>query len=176
MKRSVTFWSFAGFVFVSVVGTLLHFTYDWLGQSAIIGVFSAVNESIWEHMKLLFVSLILFAVIESRFLAADYENFCCVKLLSTLAGLLVIPTLYYTYTGALGVSVDWFNIIIFFVATALVFFVEGWLLRTERGCGVPSKAAIVALIAIAGLFVVFTFSPPHIPLFRDPLDGTYGIQ
>ncbi len=175
MKRSVTFWSFLGFVFVSVVGTLLHFLYDWLGQSAVVGVFAAVNESIWEHMKLLFVSLMLFAVIESRFLAADYETFWCVKLLGTLAGLLVIPTLYYTYTGALGVSADWFNIVIFFFATALVFFVEGWLLRTERSCGLPPKAAIVALIAIAGLFALFTFLPPHIPLFRDPMDGTYGI-
>ncbi len=176
MKRSVTFWSFAGFVFVAVVGTLLHFLYDWLGQSAVVGIFAAVNESIWEHMKLLFVPLMLFAVLESRFLADDYDNFWCVKLLGTLAGLLVIPMLYYTYTGALGVSADWFNIIIFFIAAALAFFVEGWLLRTERGCGVPSVAAIAVLVGVGALFVAFTFLAPHIPLFRDPLSGTYGIQ
>ncbi len=176
MKKSVTFWSFLGFVFVAVVGTLLHFLYDWLGQSAVVGIFAAINESIWEHMKLLFVSLMIFAVIESRFLAADYENFWCVKLLGTLAGLLVIPTLYYTYTGALGVSADWFNIVIFFTAAALVFFVEGWMLRTERGCGVPSVAAIAVLVGVGAWFVAFTFLAPHIPLFRDPLSGTYGIQ
>lgn len=176
MKRSLSFWSFAGFVFVSVVGTLLHFLYDWLGQSAVVGVFSAVNESIWEHMKLLFVSLMLFALIERRFLGADYENYWCVKLLGTLGGLLVIPLLYYTYTGAFGVSADWFNIAIFFIAAALVFWLEARLLREGHACRVPSGVAIAALLVIAGLFVVFTFLPPHIPLFRDPLDGTYGIQ
>ncbi len=176
MKRSLSFWSFAGFVFVSVVGTLLHFLYDWLGQSAVVGVFSAVNESIWEHMKLLFVSLMLFALIERRFFGADRENYWCVKLFSTLAGLLVIPTLYYTYTGALGTSADWFNIAIFFIAAALVFWLEGRLLREGYDCRVPSGVAFAALLVIAGLFVVFTFRPPHVPLFCDPLDGTYGIQ
>lgn len=175
MKRSLTFWSYAGFVFVSVVGTLLHFAYDWLGQSAVVGVFSAVNESIWEHMKLLYVPLMLFAVIESRFIATKYENFWCVKLVGTGLGLLVIPLLYYTYTGALGVSADWFNIAIFFIATAVVFWVESRLLHGGCGCRVPPKAAIALLVGVGVLFVVFTFLPPHIPLFRDPLDGTYGI-
>lgn len=176
MKRSVSFWSFLGFVFVSVAGTLLHFLYDWLGQSAVVGVFSAVNESIWEHMKLLFVPLMVFAVFESRFLADGNDNFWCVKLLPTVVGLLVIPTLYYTYTGALGVKADWFNIAIFFIATALVFWLEAHLLRGGYACRLPSTAAIAVLVFLAVLFVAFTFLPPHIPLFRDPMDGTYGIQ
>ncbi len=176
MKRSVSFWSFLGFVFVSVAGTLLHFLYDWLGQSAVVGVFSAVNESIWEHMKLLFVPLVVFAVFESRFLADEYDNFWCITLLSTVVGLLAIPMLYYTYTGALGVQADWFNIAIYFIATALVFLVKAKLLREGFACGLPTTAAIAGLVFLAVLFVTFTFLPPHIPLFRDPMDGTYGIQ
>lgn len=176
MKRNASFWSFLGFVFVSVAGTLLHFLYDWLGQSAIVGVFSAVNESIWEHMKLLYFPMMFFAVIESRRLANNYENFWCVKLLSTIAGLLVIPMLYYIYTGALGVSADWFNITIFFIAAAVVFWLETRLLRDGFACRLPSAAAKAVLIGIGALFVLFTFLPPQLPLFRDPLDGTYGIQ
>ena len=176
MKKSASFWSFLGFVFVSVAGTLLHFLYDWLGESAIVGVFSAVNESIWEHMKLLYFPLMFFAVIESRRLAGDYANFWCVKLLSITVGLLMIPMLYYTYTGALGVSADWFNIAIFFIAAALVFWLEARLLRSGHACRLSSTAATAALVGIGALFVLFTFLPPHLPLFRDPLDGTYGIQ
>lgn len=175
MKRSASFWSFLGFVFVSVTGTLLHFVYDWFGESAVVGVFSAVNESIWEHMKLLYVPLMIFAVFESRRVADDIDNFWCIKLLSTLAGLLVIPALYYTYTGALGVSADWFNITIYFIATALVFWLEAHLVRSDFACRLPSTAAIAVLVGIGALFALYTFLPPHIPLFRDPLDGTYGI-
>lgn len=176
MKRwSVVLWSVVGAVFVSVAGVLLHFLYDWLGQSAVVGVFSAVNESIWEHMKLLYVSLMLFAVVESRFLADRYPAFWCVKLLSTVVGLFIIPTLYYTYTGALGVKADWFNIAIYFIATAAVFFIEARLLRGAYPCTVMPRNAVALLVGIGVLFVLFTFYPPQIPLFRDPTDGSYGI-
>lgn len=42
------------FIFISVLGVLLHFTYEWAGDNAVVGLFSAVNESTWEHLKLLF--------------------------------------------------------------------------------------------------------------------------
>ena len=41
------------FIFISVLGVLLHFTYEWSGDNAVVGLFSAVNESTWEHLKLL---------------------------------------------------------------------------------------------------------------------------
>ena len=43
----------------------------------------------------------------------------------------------------------------------------------EDSCITP-RAAIIVLIAIAIVFVLFTFFPPHIPLFRDPVAGLYG--
>ena len=175
MKRSVILWSVLGFLFVSVAGVVLHFLYDWLGQSAVVGVFSAVNESIWEHMKLLYVSLMLFALLESRFLAPERSNFWCVWLLTTVVGLVTIPLLYYTYTGALGVTADWFNIAIYFIATLLVFWLQVRLLRGERTCVVPNETAVALLVIIGILFVMFTFFPPRLPLFRDPTDGTFGI-
>lgn len=175
MKRSVFLWSVLGFVFVSVSGVLLHFLYDWLGQSAVIGVFSAVNESIWEHMKLLYVSLMLFALLESHFLAHKHPNFWCVWLFTTVVGLITIPVLYYTYTGVLGVSVDWFNIAIYFIATLLVFWLQARQLRSERTCAVPTETAVALLVIVGVLFVLFTFFPPRLPLFRDPTDGTFGI-
>ena len=44
------------------MGTLLHFLFDWTGGNAVVALFSAVNESIWEHLKLLFYPMVLFAV------------------------------------------------------------------------------------------------------------------
>ncbi len=175
MKRTRSFWPFIGFIFVSVIGTLLHFLYDWLGQRAVVGLLSAVNESVWEHMKLLYVPLMLFAVIQRRFSVNREDGFWCVKLRSILVGLTVIPTLYYTYTGVLGVSADWFNIAIFFISAALAFWVEARLMDEDVTCRIPQSVAIAILVVIGILFVIFTFLPPHIPLFEDPLDGSYGI-
>ena len=173
MKKLLTFWKFLGFVLTGIVGTLLHFLYDWTG-SDFVALFSAVNESIWEHMKILFFPMFIFAIIESRYFAKDYNNFWCAKLIGILVGLTVIPTMYYTYTGALGISADWFNIVIFFIAASVAFIIETRLMKGDKGFCMSQMAAIVILCIIAVLFMIFTFAPPKIPLFQDPMTKLYG--
>lgn len=175
MKKSVSLWQFGGFVFTCVLGTLLHFLYDWSNQSIVAAPFSAINESIWEHMKLLFFPMLLFAIIEYYFIGRDYENYWCAKLIGTVLGLLIIPTLYYTYTGALGVYADWFNITIFFIAAALSYCSETYLLKEGKPVYNSSAVPIFLLFLIAMLFILFTFFPPQIPLFQDPVTKLYGI-
>ena len=176
MKRSVALWQMGGFVFTSAVGTFLHFLFDLTGGSIVAALVSAVNESIWEHMKLLFYPMVAFAAIEYRFWGKDVPNFWCVKLKGTLAGLALIPTLFYTYSGILGVTADWFNITIFFIAAALSYYLETKSFLQNKPCRLPRRLSIAFFLLIAGLFTLFTFLPPHIPFFQDPLTGTYGFQ
>jgi len=174
MKRSVGLWQFVGFAAVSLGGTVLHFLYEWLGGAAWVAPFSGVNESTWEHMKLLFWPMLLFALLQSAFFR-NRADFWCVKLRGSLLGLTLIPVLFYTYNGAIGTSPDWLNIAIFFVSAAIVFFYEYRLFKTERlQCKHP-KAAIALLCLIALLFIVFTFITPELGIFKDPISGTYGV-
>ena len=176
MKRSLTGWQLSGFVFTGTVGTILHFIYDWTDQNIIVAPFSAVNESIWEHMKLLFFPMFVYALIEYFIIGNDYENFWCAKLIGTLTGLLLIPMIYYTYTGAFGVSSDLFNIIIFFLSAGAAYIGETQLLKSKASfCG-SSSVPLIILYLIALAFCVFTFLPPKIPLFQDPTTNLYGIQ
>lgn len=174
MKKNLSLWQFAGFSLSSLGGTLLHFLYEWTNNSLFTAPFSGVNESTWEHMKLLYFPLLLFALVQSRFFS-EYPNFWCIKLLGITTGLLAIPVLFYTYNGAFGKSPDWLNIAIFFIATGAAFLVETFLLRKNAlPCRHP-RTAFMIMILIGALFILFTFLPPHLPLFRDPLNGTYGI-
>ena len=120
MKSSIVFFQFLGLIFVSVSGVLLHFAFDWSDGSFFIAPFSAVNESIWEHMKLLFYPMLGFAVLEHRLLKDPGPSFWYVKMKGILLGFVLIPVIYYTYTGALGVMADWFNIAIFFIVSAIL--------------------------------------------------------
>ena len=139
-----------------------------------IAPFSGVNESTWEHMKLLFWPLFLFALVQRLFFK-DHENYWCVKLAEVLLGLVLIPVLFYTYNGVFGKSPDWINIAIFYITALLVFLFERWAFKKGRlQCQYP-RLAFAATCLIGVLFVVFTFAPPQIPLFQDPLTGTYGI-
>lgn len=173
MKKSIGLWSLVGFAVVSLGGTLLHFLYEWLGEAVWIAPFSGVNESTWEHMKLLFVPCFIFAIVQSFFFR-DRKDFWCVKLRGILLGLVAIPVLFYTYNGVVGKSPDWINIAIFFIAAALVFVFETKLFKSESiRCAHP-RAALTALVIIALLFVLFTFRTPELGIFKDPLTGTYG--
>ena len=174
MNRSIRLWQLWGFAVTSLGGTLLHFLYDWLGQAAWIAPFSGVNESTWEHMKLLFWPMLIYALVQSLFFR-DREDFWCVKLRGILLGLILIPVIFYTYNGVIGRSPDWINIAIFFISAAIAYIYETRLFSEEnRPCRSP-KAALAVLAVIALLFVVFTFKTPEPGIFRDPLTGTYGI-
>ena len=174
MNRSVGLWELLGFAVTSLGGTILHFLYDWLGEAVWIAPFSGVNESTWEHMKLLFVPMFIFAIVQSFFFR-DRENFWCIKLRGTLLGLALIPVLFYTYNGVIGRSPDWINIVIFFVSAAIAYIYESRLFYADKVPCKSSKLALGTLCVIALLFVVFTFLTPEIGIFQDPLTGTYGI-
>ncbi len=174
MKRSIGLWQLMGFAVTSFGGTLLHFLYEWLGEAAWIAPFSGVNESTWEHMKLLFWPMLLFAIVQSLFFR-DRKDFWCVKLRGILLGIILIPVLFYTYNGAIGQSPDWLNIAIFFICAAVAYIYESRLFVSKKlRCSAP-RLAISLLFAIALLFVLFTFRTPEIGIFKDPLSGNYGI-
>ena len=175
MKRSIGLWQLMGFAVTSLGGTLLHFLYDWLGKAVWIAPFSGVNESTWEHMKLLFCPMFIFAIVQSFFFK-DREDFWCVKLKGTLLGLVLIPVLFYTYNGVIGKSPDWINIAIFFISAAVAYIYETRQFNNGTTTCKSPKLAFAILCVIALLFVIFTFSTPQIGIFKDPLTGTYGIN
>ena len=176
MKQNIPYWQVAGFLVTSILGTLLHFLFDWTGGSVLAALFSAVNESIWEHMKLLYYPMFAFAILQYHIWGRERENFWCVKLIGTWAGRALIPVLYYTYSGIFGISVAWLNIAIFFLAAGVSYWLEYQCFQKCSACPIPSGIALGFLGLTGLIFTVFTFLTPHIPFFRDPITGTYGFQ
>lgn len=174
MKGSIKRWQIIGFLVTSIVGTLLHFLYEWLGEAAWIAPFSGVNESTWEHMKLLFWPMFIFAIVQSRYMRKT-ECFWCIKLRGILLGLSLIPIIFYTYNGVFGKSPDWINIVIFFVSAAIAYIYETRLFNSNKKYIISPKLSLGILCFIAVLFVIFTFKTPDIAIFKDPVTESYGI-
>ena len=174
MKEQIRLWQLMGFAFTSLGGTLLHFLYEWLSGAVWIAPFSGVNESTWEHMKLLFWPMLIYAVFQSFFFR-DRKDFWCVKLRGIISGLILVPFLFYTYNGVIGKSPDFINIAIFFIAAATAYIYETKLFMKETPACKSPRLAIIFLCTIAALFIIFTFRTPEIAIFKDPLTGTYGI-
>ena len=174
MKKSLLRWQFVGFVFASIAGVLLHFAFDLTDKNAFFALFSAVNESIWEHLKLLFFPMFVFALIESRYIGSENKSFWCVKLIGIMSGMALTVVLYYTINGVFGKTPDWINIAIFFIATAFGYILETRLLiKNSIECKFP-MVPLTILVLIGVVFAVLTFITPQIPLFEDPITKTYG--
>ena len=173
MNRSLYLWQIAGFLFVSIIGTLLHFTYDLSTQNLAVALFSAVNESVWEHMKLFFFPVVFFALIEYFFWGKQNKHFWSIKFRGVVLGIVLNIVLYYLISGAFGISALWVDVALFYVIIAIVFLYETYMFKKPRDIKISERTALILLCVIALCFVIFTFLTPQIPLFEAA--GMYGI-
>ena len=165
MRKSFKRIELIGIAFVWITGTLLHFTYEWSGNSAAAALVAPINESPWEHLKMLFFPFILYALFEYFILGKKFKNFTSAKLLGIVSGMAFILVAFYTYYGIYGQEIIWFDIIIFLTAAYLAYSISCFhcLHRAKRI--LPLKLAPAMLIFTAACFAVFTLFPPALPLF-----------
>lgn len=159
-------------VFIIVVGILFHFVYEWSNNNAIIGNFSAVNESTWEHLKILFFPMLITIIIGSYYYK-DINNYLCSKTKGLLVSLSFIVIIFYTYSGIVGTNFASINILIFILAAIIGEIYTYNRINNTIKCS--NFMALIILEALVLCFIMFTSKPPHIGLFKDPIDGTYGI-
>lgn len=163
----------ASAIFVCILGTLLHFTYKFFGENNFVASFSAVNESVWEHLKLLFFPMLLTTIIGYFYIVKNAPNFLCSKTLGIITSMLFIIIFFYTYTGIIGKSILFIDIASFFIAVILGEYLSYKLMTSNLKCN--NVIAIIILTIILICFVVFTYFTPKIGLFKDSVTNEYGI-
>lgn len=155
-----------GFFVTTVLGILFHFVYDWTGGGFLIGLFFPVNESTWEHMKLLFFPMFLFALVAGKRIERQYPCIYNAMFTGILVGLALIPTLFYTYSGILGFNVDWVNIAVYVLSVLAAYPV---VYRVALICkNKEAKVLRIVMYALVVAFMVFTVYPPEIGIFQVP--------
>ena len=156
-----------GMLIVVIAAFAFHFLYDLSGESRAVALFAPVNESVWEHVKLLFFPFALYAIVEYFVLRPDLSSFLYAKSVALLLGPLLMIAFFYTYTGILGthsLAIDLAST----VAWVVLSFIVSYRLYTSPG---PLSAYWPFWTAAAALFMlllfVFTFAPPALPLFHS---------
>nr|WP_288722979.1 DUF6512 family protein [uncultured Sellimonas sp.] len=163
--KNVKFYSVLGFLFVSAAGSIWHFVYGWSRSNPIVALFFPINESTWEHMKLLFFPMLLYSLFWSwkyRKVKRDLLPILCVGI---LGGTFAIPVLFYTYTGILGFHTLFLDISVFILSVGFAFFLSYRLIENHRKIG---RASAIFVVLLAIFFALFTYFPPDIPLFQNP--------
>lgn len=175
MSKKLFKYEIIGFIFVSIIGTINHFLFEMLGKPVIIGLFCPVNESVWEHQKLLFFPFLIWSIAE-YFLLEKQSSFFPAKAAGITLGILFTIIFYYSYTGISGTESMFFDILSFYLGVGISFIIGYMIIKNyKKSNTLLSNLSVFALILLAALFIIFTFAPPLIPLFKDPLTSTYGI-
>ena len=155
-----------GIIFVIITGFLAHFLYDWTGNNYVIGHFTPVNESIWEHMKLVFFPMLIYSLFIIFLFRGKYPCITSSLCLGILTGTLLIPFFYYIYTCILGKNIFIVDIAIFIVSVLIAFWLS---YKYALSCEFhPHTVFLIVLVCILLVcFVVFTYHPPALKLFED---------
>lgn len=156
-----------GFLFVVIMGTLAHFLYEWSGNNAIVGLFTPINESIWEHMKLLFFPMLLYALFINAKFHKKYSCISSALCFGISIGTLLIPVFFYAYTAILGKDLFFMDIGIFILSILIAFRLS---YKLTLSCRLESNALLFCTVVciLFVCFMVFTYYPPEFQIFKDP--------
>lgn len=159
MKKS---W-FPVFLLTAGIGTGLHFLYDLL-PIAPVAIFAPVNESVWEHIKLLFWPMLLAGVFLAR-RSDDKRKTWSGVLGAVLAMPVWLNGIFYLLKGGFGVESLGMDLALYYLTLLAGFAFVRKIEKRE----LPKWAfgALLACVFVFGLLIVyFTTFPPELPIFQ----------
>ena len=160
-----------------LLGSLLHFTYDWSKHNAHVAIFSAVNESYWEHIKIAFWPVLFLAIVEFILGGYSHMSFLPAKTIALYSIPISMTAFVFAYKHFSKKNILVLDIIAFLAAIALAQIISTQLL-VQLDANIWTVALSTLFLAILVVsFVLFTLKPPKEPdLFKDPISSEYGVN
>jgi hypothetical protein len=162
-RARIARWEALGALWIIATGVPLHFLYSATGWEAVAWL-APINESTWEHFKLVFWPGLAWAAIEWWRLPSMRSALWTAKLAALVSMPIVIATIFYSYTAVLGANILAVDIGTFIVAVAA----GQWIGYRTWITDLRWKTAPWVIVLLAALFVVFSFLAPSYFLFQAP--------
>jgi len=175
IEKKIFNWEIAGVFWIIIVGALLHFVYEWSNNSTIVGMIAPVNESVWEHMKLGYWSVVLFLIIEYLFIGKYVNGLFISKALGILTLEIFIVVVFYSYTSITKEPIFLIDLGTYIVGAMLCQLVSYNILMSRKFSRFDNIGKVI-LITIGIILILFTFYTPKFDIFRDRSTGKYGID
>ena len=133
------------FIIIGICGTLWHFLYEWTGNSAVIGIIAPVNESTWEHLKLLFFPSLIYSAAEYFSVPEKPENYISASIAGIFAGMAAITSFFYTYTGIIGKNFIVLDIFSYFFGLFIMLYTKHKIIQHGYFLSAASKYFFIIL-------------------------------
>jgi hypothetical protein len=164
----------SGILFIFLFGAFLHFIYELSAQLRPVAIIGAVNESVWEHLKMGFWPAFILAAVEFFVFGKKIKNFFAAKGISITLISLLITGIFYGAV-ALGIESLALDILIFFISVATAQIISYRMMLAQKRMAALNIIGGILLIINIAAFSLFSYYPPGCPIFKDPVSGGYGI-
>ena len=158
-----------------LAAALLHFVYEWSDGGTLAMIFGAVNESVWEHVKVFSAGYCGWALLQLMWVRVPFKSYLvakCCGLYLLMGGMIGF---YYTYTAAAGRNILWVDLLSAALLLALAQLVSYRMTVYSRRAAEFFAPAVMLILLYYLMFFSFTVFPPRVGLFSDPRSGRYGI-
>lgn len=182
-KSKLLLWELGCVLWICFAGSSLHFAYELSDYWTPMAFIAAVNESIWEHLKIYFWPGLLYTLVQYTYTRDIANNYWLGKVVALFTTPVVITISYHAYmswvlsTGA-KTSVGAI-LMIMFIGVLVGQLCSYRILTSPQVQWVRRRYVAVGYASLVFMFSVFTFFPPQLSLFENYLcyeyTGEYGI-
>ena len=162
-------------VVIFALGTLAHFLYDLSHENKILGLFTAVNESTWEHIKIAITPTIIWSLVDG-YLFGENPNYFTAKLTSLLILTFFIPFVFYSYTRITKKPVLAIDILTFLAAITLAQISFFTIINIDLAPYWVTYLSAILTFIFFGAYMTLTLMPLKQIIFKDPITHQYGFR
>lgn len=161
---------------IFIISFIVHFIFE-LYPNILLSIFFPVNESIWEHMKMIFTSILIYSLIDKIILDkhdVEYNNFYLQVFVTAIISIPIYLIIYLPIYKIFGEKLI-ISIIILLIVYIIIELIAYHLL-THKEYNVPNYIITFLIIITYAIFTYFTYNPPKNFIFYDTHNQTYGIK
>ena len=169
----VIFMNIIGALFIFLIGFIVHGMYEWFPSSLTV-VFFPVNESIFEHVKMIFTSYMIWIVVKKYVFHTKDNNFLFKELLTTFVEITLFLLIFIPVYKTFGENL-FLTLFIYFI-TIIVSQIFNYFIRFKNDYKYLKILSIIVIIFTYILFIYFAYHPPINWFFLDPTNNSYGLN
>jgi hypothetical protein len=141
-----------------MIGTLLHFLYDISKHNKLVGLFAAVNESTWEHIKIALTSTIIWSLLDGYIYGIN-SNYFLAKFGSLMVIIILIPLLFYGYKFLFKKASHFINVLIFYITIISSQFLFSYIITCEPISYFVQYLSCIGTYIIIACYMTLTLMP-----------------
>lgn len=166
-----------GVVVIFALTVLYHFLYEWF-PNPVFSVLFPVNESIWEHMKLLYSGILTWGIVEYFILKRKnikFTNYFSSLFLTMITSIIVYLILYLPLYSLFKENM-FISIGLLIIVIILMEIFNYYLIIRKEENRFLDKVSIILIILGYVVFLSLTYDPPRNYIFYDTTENKYGID